>query len=61
MEGVELMEVIGTIHFFAIVVSWTYYLQKKIEPWPQWTFVLAYVILTAGIGVAAILIGLAYA
>lgn len=54
------MEVIGTIHFFAIVVSWAYYLQKKIEPWPQWTFVLAYAILTAGIAVAAFLIGVAY-
>lgn len=54
------MEAIGMIHFFSIVVAWSYYLQEKIEPWPQWTIIPAYVILTAGITVAAFLVGVAY-
>ena len=55
------MEVIGTMHFFAIVLAWTYYLTEKIEPWPQWTFILGYVILVIGISLAAFLVGTAYA
>lgn len=60
-EREVLMEVLGTIHFFAIVIAWTYYLQKKIEPWPQWTVIPAYVIHVLGIAVAAFLIGITYA
>lgn len=54
------METLGMIHFFAIVGSWTYYLQAKIEPWPQWTVIPSYVILIAGIALAAFLVGVAY-
>jgi hypothetical protein len=53
-------EIIGAAHFLTLVGLWSVWLERKIEPWPEWTVILAFVILEVGIVAAAVMVTVAY-